>query len=91
MGVNVWRALRDVDDEHPAWVHLHRKPLTEDDLPRHLDIQAAPGQALPAPLHTSSGPDSPGAVDLMTPPSSTCSSGVTEGAVAQMEEEFEAV
>jgi hypothetical protein len=36
-GVNVWRALRDTADIHPAWEHLANTPLTEADLPRAIE------------------------------------------------------
>lgn len=37
VGVNAWRALRDVRELHPSWEHLAGRPLTEDDLPRNID------------------------------------------------------
>ncbi|GBG00657.1 hypothetical protein Rsub_13392 [Raphidocelis subcapitata] len=40
-GANVWRALRDVREAHPAWAHLGA-PLTEADLPRPIGPAAAP-------------------------------------------------
>ncbi|KAF5834044.1 hypothetical protein DUNSADRAFT_9435, partial [Dunaliella salina] len=43
VGINAWRALRDVDCPHPAWRHLKGKPLTEEELPR--GIEAVSGQA----------------------------------------------
>ncbi|KAL6763254.1 FAE1/Type III polyketide synthase-like protein-domain-containing protein [Haematococcus lacustris] len=36
-GVNVWRAMRDIRQEHPVWLHLKDSPLTEADLPRGLE------------------------------------------------------
>jgi 3-ketoacyl-CoA synthase len=27
-GVNMWRALRDVQDHHLAWAHLQGNPIT---------------------------------------------------------------
>ncbi|KAJ9525632.1 FAE1/Type III polyketide synthase-like protein-domain-containing protein [Haematococcus lacustris] len=36
-GVNVWRALRDIRQEHPVWQHLKDSPLTEADLPRGVE------------------------------------------------------
>jgi hypothetical protein len=38
-GINIWRALRNNNTMHPAWVHLANSPITEADLPR--SIQAA--------------------------------------------------
>lgn len=35
-GVNIWRALRDVQDTHTAWAHLNGKAVTEADLPRPI-------------------------------------------------------
>lgn len=35
-GVNIWRALRDVNCTHEAWAHLNGKPVTEADLPRPI-------------------------------------------------------
>lgn len=35
-GINIWKALRDIHDNHPAWVHLNGTPLTDADLPRSL-------------------------------------------------------
>lgn len=35
-GINIWRALRDVTDVHPAWAHVADKPYTEADLPRPI-------------------------------------------------------
>jgi hypothetical protein len=37
-GVNVWRALRDTQDLHPAWMHIDR-PYREEDLPRRINIE----------------------------------------------------
>jgi hypothetical protein len=31
-GVNVWRAVRNVQEAHPAWAHLEGTPVTEADL-----------------------------------------------------------
>eukprot|EP00983_Pelagomonas_calceolata_P061752 1146966-Pelagomonas_calceolata.AAC.3 len=28
VGINAWRALRDVKYPHPAWRHLHGRPLS---------------------------------------------------------------
>ena len=33
----VWRAMRDVEDTHPAWAHLERRPVRQEDLPRLID------------------------------------------------------
>ena len=33
----VWKALRHVEDTHPAWAHLDRIPVTQRDLPRLID------------------------------------------------------
>jgi hypothetical protein len=30
-GVNIWCALRDVQDSHPAWQHLHGVPITGEE------------------------------------------------------------
>lgn len=35
-GVNIWRALRDVNCTHNAWAHLHGKAVIEADLPRPI-------------------------------------------------------
>jgi 3-ketoacyl-CoA synthase len=35
-GVNVWRALRDLSDVHPAWRHCAGRPYVEADLPRRI-------------------------------------------------------
>jgi hypothetical protein len=37
-GVNVWKALRDIQEPHPAWQHLQGVPVTEADLPKHLQV-----------------------------------------------------
>ena len=37
-GVNVWRALRDTQSAHPAWMHADR-PYREDDLPRRINAE----------------------------------------------------
>lgn len=41
-GVNVWRALRDVKETHPAWEHLQGVPITEQDLV--LPLRTVKGQ-----------------------------------------------
>lgn len=41
-GVNVWKALRDIQEEHPAWEHLQGVPVTEEDLP--LPLKVAKGE-----------------------------------------------
>lgn len=33
----VWKAMRHVEDTHPAWAHLNRRPVTQEDLPRLID------------------------------------------------------
>jgi hypothetical protein len=38
VGVNVWRALRDINEAHPAWEHLGGVPVTEADLPVPLRV-----------------------------------------------------
>jgi len=35
-GVNVYRALRDLSDVHPAWRHCAGAPYAEADLPRRI-------------------------------------------------------
>jgi hypothetical protein len=40
-GVNVWRALRDTKDLHPAWMHIDR-PYREEDLPRRINVEEKP-------------------------------------------------
>ena len=35
-GINIWRAVRDVKEAHPAWQHLQGKGITEADLPMPL-------------------------------------------------------
>lgn len=35
-GINIWRALRDIKDVHPAWRHVAERAYTEDDLPRPI-------------------------------------------------------
>uniref|UniRef100_A0A383V531 FAE domain-containing protein n=1 Tax=Tetradesmus obliquus TaxID=3088 RepID=A0A383V531_TETOB len=37
-GVNVWQALRDIKEQHPAWQHLQGVPVTEADLPLPLRV-----------------------------------------------------
>ncbi|KAI8470967.1 MAG: FAE1/Type III polyketide synthase-like protein-domain-containing protein [Monoraphidium minutum] len=37
-GVNVWRALRDTQDLHRAWMHADR-PYAEEDLPRRIGAE----------------------------------------------------
>ena len=37
-GVNVWKALRDIQEPHPAWQHLQGVPVTEADLPKPLQV-----------------------------------------------------
>ncbi|GBF88512.1 hypothetical protein Rsub_01227 [Raphidocelis subcapitata] len=49
-GVNVWRALRDTRDLHPAWMHADR-PYREEDLPRRINMEAAEAR----PVATGSG------------------------------------
>jgi len=41
-GVNVWKALRDIQEAHPAWEHLEGVPVTEADLP--LPLKVAKGE-----------------------------------------------
>jgi 3-ketoacyl-CoA synthase len=33
-GVNVWKALRDINSVHPAWAHRVNRPYIESELPR---------------------------------------------------------
>eukprot|EP00775_Hariotina_reticulata_P002866 gene2866-3158_t len=35
-GINIWRALRDIKDVHPAWAHVAEQRYTEADLPRPI-------------------------------------------------------
>eukprot|EP00879_Flechtneria_rotunda_P003637 GHRR01003874.1.p1 GENE.GHRR01003874.1~~GHRR01003874.1.p1 ORF type:complete len:440 (+),score=135.99 GHRR01003874.1:1261-2580(+) len=35
-GINIWRALRDIKDVHPAWAHVAECRYTEADLPRPI-------------------------------------------------------
>lgn len=35
-GINIWRALRDITDVHPAWAHVAERRYTEADLPRPI-------------------------------------------------------
>jgi hypothetical protein len=35
-GINIWRALHDIKDVHPAWAHVAKRRYTEDDLPRPI-------------------------------------------------------
>lgn len=35
-GVNIWRAVRDVNCTHTAWAHLNGRAVTEADLPRPI-------------------------------------------------------
>ncbi len=38
-GANTWRALRDIKTrDHRAWLHLADSALTEEDLPRGIDL-----------------------------------------------------
>lgn len=37
-GVNMWQALRNVKEDHPAWQHLQGVPVTEADLPLPLKV-----------------------------------------------------
>jgi len=41
-GVNVWKALRDIQEEHSAWEHRRGVPVTEADLP--LPLKVAKGE-----------------------------------------------
>lgn len=47
-GVNIWRALRDVRDVHPAWRHVAHKPITEADLPRPINDPSSRMHTVPA-------------------------------------------
>jgi hypothetical protein len=38
-GINIWRAVRDVKESHPAWEHLNGKGITESDLPLPLSSE----------------------------------------------------
>lgn len=35
-GINIWRALRDIKDVHPAWACVAERRYTEADLPRPI-------------------------------------------------------
>jgi hypothetical protein len=35
-GINIWRALRDIKDVHPAWACVAEQRYTEADLPRPI-------------------------------------------------------
>jgi hypothetical protein len=35
-GVNIWRALRDIKDVHPAWACVAEQRYTEANLPRPI-------------------------------------------------------
>jgi 3-ketoacyl-CoA synthase len=35
-GINIWRALKDITDVHPAWAQVANKRYTEADLPRPI-------------------------------------------------------
>jgi hypothetical protein len=35
-GINIWRALRDIKDVHPAWACVAQQRYTEADLPRPI-------------------------------------------------------
>jgi hypothetical protein len=37
-GVNIWKALRNIQEPHPAWEHLNGVPVTEADLPKPLQV-----------------------------------------------------
>ncbi|GBF90942.1 hypothetical protein Rsub_03797 [Raphidocelis subcapitata] len=47
-GINVWRALREVKNVHPAWRHVAHAPVTEADLPRPINDPEAAAAAVPA-------------------------------------------
>lgn len=47
-GVNVWRAMRDIKNVHPAWRHVANKPVTEADLPRPITDPNCAGGAVAA-------------------------------------------
>lgn len=36
-GVNIWKALRDTDTMHPAWLHCAGRPYRDEDLPRRVN------------------------------------------------------
>jgi len=39
--VNVWRALRDIRDEHRAWQRVADKPMAPEELPRPIEMEPA--------------------------------------------------
>jgi len=47
-GVNIWRALKDIDCEHPAWAHLNGRAYTDDDMPRRVNEPKKAGHAAAA-------------------------------------------
>jgi hypothetical protein len=62
-GINIWRALRNNNTMHPAWVHLANSPITEADLPRSIQAAAIPVSSDTSSTTTSSA----GKLDTETP------------------------
>jgi hypothetical protein len=77
-GVNVWKALRDIQEPHPAWEHLEGVPVTEADLP--LPLKVAKGEDSHADVaQLLKVADAAGAVETVPLDTAPASDGATNG------------
>ena len=75
-GVNVWKALRDIQEPHPAWQHLQGVPVTEADLP--LPLMVSKGEDSHADVaQLLKGVDAAGAVETVPIDAAAASDGAT--------------